>query len=851
MFNLRKVVSFVVSAAMGIMLFTGAYVKPVSAAGAYDEAIETLKALKIMVGDAGTGDFRPDDSIRRSEFAKIAVLGLGLGDVANASGPTRFPDVQADHWAVGFINVATDQGLVIGDDSGNYRPDDSITYAEAMTILVRMLGYEPAAQAKGGFPTGYLVEGSSNGLAKNLTVADGNAVRRAEVAQMTFNSLTTKIMKQTGFGSDISHVVVDETILENNLHTRKITGLLNATENTSLEGAGMLRRGEVQIGEEIFTANEQNAAALLGYQVTAYAQENDATGEFVLLLIRADENRNTVRSIDADNVEKLTASSVEYWMNKDSDTKTTKANIAANAKLIYNGKAADMAADLEIPVSGKIVLIDNDRDNMADVVSITAIDNLVVEDISLLSHTVTDKYGNQALVLDPDDSNINFSLRDASGQKMNLSDLKEWDIVSIARSKDEGVIDAVVIRNTVEGKVLEITNDKYKIGDKQYKIAANFTNTIELGDEGIFFLDAHGKIAAADLTAGISANYAYLVNADISNGINGRLEIEMFGKDGERKVVTAADKVRLDGVSGRTGEQVLESLKAGGSSVVQQLITYEINADGLVYELSRANDRTGALGNYRGEFALNLAATEAVYRSASGKIAGINVGENTIVFDIPEGKTLSEDFAARNKSMFVNDGKYDIKVYDLAEDLTAKVIIVTASDRSAAAQNEAAIVDKITITNNDNGVQVSKLYAFQGGEEITLLASENYSLNLKQGDVVQYTLNYKGEIDTVTVLFDSENLSDEHKSAVVNEMQTIYGKVARKFAASINVTVNDGAPENYKIDGAVVYSYDSTKSTGQVTVSSIADIQKYDPTSPRRVFIRLYEDTVKEIVIVK
>ena len=85
----------------------------------YEEAAELLGALGIMVGDAEDGNFRPDDSILRSEMAKVAVYAVGLEDVAKSSmQATRFPDVVSDHWANGPINVADQQGMVIGDDTG-------------------------------------------------------------------------------------------------------------------------------------------------------------------------------------------------------------------------------------------------------------------------------------------------------------------------------------------------------------------------------------------------------------------------------------------------------------------------------------------------------------------------------------------------------------------------------------------------------------------------------------------------------------------------------------------------------------------------------------------------------------
>ena len=112
----------------------------------YEEAAELLGALGIMVGDAEDGAFRPNDPIIRSEMAKVAVYSVGLEDIAtSASGSTRFPDVPQDHWATGAINVADQQGMVMGDDIGTFRPDDPVLLQEAIAIIVRAMGYVPAA----------------------------------------------------------------------------------------------------------------------------------------------------------------------------------------------------------------------------------------------------------------------------------------------------------------------------------------------------------------------------------------------------------------------------------------------------------------------------------------------------------------------------------------------------------------------------------------------------------------------------------------------------------------------------------------------------------------------------------
>ena len=205
MSNIKRILSltivFIMTATMALTAVSAATLPNDVIGTKYEEAVELLNALDIMVGD-DTGEFRLEDPIKRSEVAKIAVLLMGLKDAAESSqGRTKFPDVPADHWATGYINVATSQGIVIGDDRGNFRPNDTITFAEAVTIFVRALGYKPMAEDKGGFPSGYLVTAGDIGMLKNgVTASKDNTATRGIAAMLAFNSLTLDLMEKTGFG---------------------------------------------------------------------------------------------------------------------------------------------------------------------------------------------------------------------------------------------------------------------------------------------------------------------------------------------------------------------------------------------------------------------------------------------------------------------------------------------------------------------------------------------------------------------------------------------------------------------------------------------------------------------------
>ena len=105
----------------------------------YNNAISTLANMGIVSGDPD-GSFRPDDSITRAEFTKIAV---GFFDKTGDYVEGTYEDVSASDWYADFIDAAVDLGLIEGYPDGTIRPNASITRAEACTIVNRTLGRVP------------------------------------------------------------------------------------------------------------------------------------------------------------------------------------------------------------------------------------------------------------------------------------------------------------------------------------------------------------------------------------------------------------------------------------------------------------------------------------------------------------------------------------------------------------------------------------------------------------------------------------------------------------------------------------------------------------------------------------
>lgn len=111
---------------------------PDVAAGRWSaQAIATLAKAGIVTGQSD-GNFAPERSITRAEFAAIAAR----FDSDGYDGPDSFPDI-AGHWAREQINRAAQKGWVSGTGSGRFEPDRPITRAEATVLINQVLERVP------------------------------------------------------------------------------------------------------------------------------------------------------------------------------------------------------------------------------------------------------------------------------------------------------------------------------------------------------------------------------------------------------------------------------------------------------------------------------------------------------------------------------------------------------------------------------------------------------------------------------------------------------------------------------------------------------------------------------------
>lgn len=155
-------------------------------------AIETLRLMGVLDG-YGDGTFRPDTVLNRAQFCKMAVYAMdGSGELGRYSTVTIFPDVKPSHWASAYINMASRKGIISGFADGKFKPGQTVTAGQAVTILMRGLGYKDEDMG-GVWPQSYMAEAQTNGLLKSTGITSAYAgLTRAQAAKLFLNLFEAK-----------------------------------------------------------------------------------------------------------------------------------------------------------------------------------------------------------------------------------------------------------------------------------------------------------------------------------------------------------------------------------------------------------------------------------------------------------------------------------------------------------------------------------------------------------------------------------------------------------------------------------------------------------------------------------
>lgn len=179
----------------------------------FKTAVDNLTLYGIMNGN-GDGTFEPNGNVTRAQFAKIAMK-LSGDDVSETTAGL-FSDTPQGYWANGYISAAAANGYIYGYPDGSFHPEENITFAQGITIILRVLGYG-TAQIGNEYPSAYIKKARELGITKDMAFNADDVLTRCFAAQLADNALMCNMYAQSGKKSKLitklDYNVSDECII--------------------------------------------------------------------------------------------------------------------------------------------------------------------------------------------------------------------------------------------------------------------------------------------------------------------------------------------------------------------------------------------------------------------------------------------------------------------------------------------------------------------------------------------------------------------------------------------------------------------------------------------------------------
>ena len=202
--NLKRALSLGLTAAM----ISGLMVMGSSAASYADvtseqnqEAIEVLQAVGIMVGDE-KGNFNPDQQVTRNEMA-VVMSNLMAYNVATYKNTSPFTDVPS--WAEPYVAACYTNGITAGYSDTIYGGNDTVTTAQAALMVMKALGYFQYSSDFGNdWQLSTVSQGNKIDLFEDVDSGVQEAMTRNDVAQLVLNALEAGTVEAEKSGQDIT-----------------------------------------------------------------------------------------------------------------------------------------------------------------------------------------------------------------------------------------------------------------------------------------------------------------------------------------------------------------------------------------------------------------------------------------------------------------------------------------------------------------------------------------------------------------------------------------------------------------------------------------------------------------------
>lgn len=594
--------------------------------------VDLLWQLGMLSGE--TGDkFDKDMPVSRGEFAK-SIYGIytdiraaeeaAKDPLAPEKKPidTGFYDVAGDSEYAEAIAYLSQNGIMNGVGDGLFQPDFFIEKLDAITVLVRAIGYKNMAEEAGGYPNGYIKVATKQKLI-NTSFKGDDMLTFEDLVDLLINGLEADFLVPEAIRADYIKYTSIGGVLTDTQNIKKGEGKVSATVVSTLAlPASGLEQSEVLIGGTKYQIGMTNAAALLGVECDFYYVDGE-NAKTLRAIVPSSTTEITYITSKDDEIANITDKKITYTPAGEDEEEEIE--IASDAAILYNGVSAEKRiselVDYPTTFTGFITVIENGGDD-SQVISIEEYQDVIIESIDadqtgVVAHKTTD-IANKRHIDWEDDSVV--IIEDLFGEEIKAREIKVGELYTVFASKNstgKKFVRMYKAQSEFVGTVDRIEDGKIYINGTEYTIS-NSIEAPKIGQESKFIVNMYGEIVKAEKAdTDTWKTGLYLGRTDQNDGFDKTIQIKLMKTDGKIEKFTLADSVTIDAEKQTDYDTICALLDT---------ITKKVITDG---------------SNIGGEYTNDISAI--LYRlNSEGKIAGIDIATTDTSQKAEPGNSLLE-----------------------------------------------------------------------------------------------------------------------------------------------------------------------------------------------------------------
>ena len=797
-----------------------------------------------------------DELLTRGDFAVMTANVAGYNGGYKTQGV--FHDVEKEYYAADEIEYLHSIGIINGYGDGSFRAGGNITYGEAVSILLRIIGVSEHTEY---YKNSYFPE-------KNIK-SDTHELTFDMAVGYIYEAMNTEVLECDLSKGEKEYKQSEETVLEKWRNIAMLEGTVLTTGYKSVLYEG---------GEGVFLVDNISLHTDTPYEfdclgkyseIYYYTDESDFADEVVFA--KAIDRFNEITIIDGDDA---------YYENGriyyEENGKAQNVSIKPTAYLAKNYKPAfNTPKEQLFSINSGRVIVNKVRKNDTEVVMIEDYLNYVVSGKSEYDRKI---YTDIGTPIGLEDTKA-VVIKDTSGKDISFSDIENDDVVSVLTGDNyETFAEIIVSRDIATGKVSGVVrdDDRYKIHIENavYQTVKNIDSSVlpSVGNDTSLYLNFFGKVVYTKNSKSSDFRYGYLCRFTPDEIEEDVFYAKIFADDDKMYNMEAKRKLRIDNKVYKNYTDALNALKDGtGTDSIYQPIRFKknemgelveidteyrnISANESIYSLTpifKCHDKSHVLdtsinGSKKGYL---------TYHSNSNNFEGYFIRElDSVNFRVPASYQQAENYYTAKLTF--KTGGYNLDSYTINPDKLAADFIIQYSSVGAVGEktrigvitdvmttlngeDEEAIKVKIASRDNTDGTE-HFISEFCPLENVPTRAKYHVfpTYTPKAGDAVIYSLNSDSEIVEISPYYVAEDKRWYVQAFVTDTYEGTHSGSGLYF--STNERFNMGCVYDVYNNNVVIALTDNK------TVTTSTEKRSYTLDSGVKIYLAEERGTMREI----